>query len=121
MARSLATVHTSATYAVGGLHGEATLLRRLVDRLQPRADDTLIFVGDYVDRGEDSLATIDELRSLATRCHCVFLGGNHDAAWLEVWDRGQFTERPPSLGGLRRACAPGEGLTCEHRRQAHRS
>jgi hypothetical protein len=41
---------------IGGLHGEVTLLRRLLEALVPAVEDTLIFLGDYFDRGEDSLA-----------------------------------------------------------------
>ncbi len=73
-----------ATYAIGDLHGEVSLLRRLLARLRLRAQDTLVFLGDYLHRGEDSRATIAVLRDLEqTRCACVFLRGNHDDSWLE--------------------------------------
>ncbi len=88
----------AATYAIGDLHGEVTLLQRLLTSLPLGADDTLVFLGDYVDRGEDSLATIDALQALAAQQRCIFLRGNHDAAWLEVWDGARFTERPHILG-----------------------
>ena len=86
------------TYAVGDLHGETRLLAKLLDVLRPRATDTLVFLGDYVDRGEDSVGIVLALRRLADTCHCVFLRGNHDAAWLEVWDGHAFVETPHILG-----------------------
>jgi hypothetical protein len=40
-------------------------------------------LGDYLDRREDALATIETLANLAESCHCIFLRGNHDEAWPE--------------------------------------
>jgi serine/threonine protein phosphatase 1 len=68
----------SATYTIGDLHGEVTFLRRLLEHLAPGSDDTLIFLGDYLDRGEDAPTTIETLATLATWCQCIFLRGNHD-------------------------------------------
>ena len=63
----------SSTYAIGDLHGEVTLHTRLLERLAPRQEDTLIFLGDYLDRGENALATIETLTQLRTSCHCSFV------------------------------------------------
>ncbi len=41
------------TFAIGDLHVAIILLRRLLDKIQPTAQDTLVFLGDYVDRGEE--------------------------------------------------------------------
>jgi serine/threonine protein phosphatase 1 len=90
----------STTYAIGDLHGEVTLLRRLLEQLSPGSDDTLIFLGDYLDRGEDALATVETLTTLAESCHCIFLRGNHDEAWLETWNGSAFT-RCPHIPGAR--------------------
>jgi len=83
------------TYAIGDLHGEVTLLRRLLAILPFREEDTLVFLGDYLDRGEDSVATILTLRELQ-RSHraCIFLRGNHEDAWLESWDGATFSHAP---------------------------
>jgi serine/threonine protein phosphatase 1 len=91
----------SDTYAIGDLHGEITLLRRLLDRLAPARRDTLIFLGDYLDRGEDAVQTVETLLALPSSMHCIFLQGNHDAAWLETWDGSAFT-RCPHIAGANR-------------------
>lgn len=93
------------TYAVGDLHGEVTLLRRLLIALPLRDQDTLVFLGDYLNRGEDSAATVATLRALA-RSHraCVFLRGNHEDAWLTHWDGVRFT-RVPDIDGAAKAWA----------------
>lgn len=90
------------TYAVGDLHGEVTLLRRLLAALPLRLDDTLVFLGDYLDRGEDSAATIAALRALERERTCVFLRGNHEDVWLDLWDGASFAH-PPSISGARKA------------------
>src|SRR5271166_1754003 len=59
-------------------------LSRLLEQLAPRQLDTLVFMGDYLDRGEDALATVEMLTKLAESCHCIFLRGNHDEAWLDT-------------------------------------
>ncbi len=87
------------TYAVGDLHGEVTLLRQLLLNLPFREQDTLVFLGDYMDRGENSIATILALAELQRQHpHCVFLRGNHDDAWLETWDGARF-QYPPEING----------------------
>jgi serine/threonine protein phosphatase 1 len=72
--------------AIGDIHGQAALLRRLtstlVSELSP--EDTLLFIGDYIDRGEDSRAVIDLLLEMkALRPNTVFLRGNHEQLMLD--------------------------------------
>jgi serine/threonine protein phosphatase 1 len=83
------------SYAIGDLHGEVTLLRRLLALLPFREEDTLVFLGDCLDRGEDSVATILALQELK-RSHpaCIFLRGNHEDAWLACWNGACFTQAP---------------------------
>lgn len=87
------------TYAIGDLHGEVTLLQQMLQLLPLREEDTLVFLGDCLDRGEDSLATILALRELKqTHPACVFLRGNHEDAWLACWDGARFLRVPDMPG-----------------------
>ena len=70
--------------AIGDVHGCATQLRSLLDALSPRADDTLVFLGDYVDRGPDTPGVIDQLLTLRNTCRVIAIRGNHDQWMLEV-------------------------------------
>lgn len=89
----------AATYAIGDLHGEATLLRRLLERLPLTPSDTLVFLGDYLGRGVDSAATFQELRRIQREhSRTLFLQGNHEAAWLREWDGAAFTGVPDIEG-----------------------
>jgi serine/threonine protein phosphatase 1 len=66
------------TIAIGDIHGCATAFRKLVDAVELRADDTLVTLGDYVDRGLDSRGVLDFLIELTDRCRLVPLLGNHE-------------------------------------------
>jgi serine/threonine protein phosphatase 1 len=94
----------SRTIAIGDIHGEVSLVRRLIETIQPQAEDTIVGIGDYLDRGEDSIATIIYLLELDTHYHCIWLRGNHDAAWLEVWNGERFTH-VPAIPGARKVWA----------------
>jgi serine/threonine protein phosphatase 1 len=49
-------------YVVGDVHGCHRELEDLVDRLDPSADDLLVFVGDLVRKGPDSKAVVEFVR-----------------------------------------------------------
>jgi serine/threonine protein phosphatase 1 len=101
-------------YAIGDIHGEADLLIRLLEAIRidsharPPAAVTLVFLGDFIDRGRDS-ATLLKVFSLADADaeDVKVLKGNHEAALVDVY-RGdeealafwlQFGGRP-TLEGL---------------------
>ena len=68
----------SRTFAIGDIHGHHLELLNLIHAIAPSKDDTLIFLGDYVDRGPDSKAVIDEIIALQGVCQVIMLKGNHE-------------------------------------------
>jgi serine/threonine protein phosphatase 1 len=79
------------TFAIGDIHGDVEALIRLLASF-PEVDetDTLVFVGDYLDRGPHSKEVIAFLRELPSivKARVVTLRGNHEDAWLRVIDKG---------------------------------
>jgi serine/threonine protein phosphatase 1 len=80
-------------YAVGDIHGRADLLAALLRQIEADAADrtaakkTLIFLGDYVDRGPDSRGVIEMLlNGLPAGFDAHFLKGNHEALLLDFLD-----------------------------------
>lgn len=72
-----------ATYAIGDIQGCFTSFRRLLDRItfNPERDE-LWLVGDIVNRGPRSLATVRLIKSLGDSVRLVL--GNHDLFFLAV-------------------------------------
>ncbi len=74
-------------YAVGDIHGERAKLEALLTQLPLTTDDTLVFIGDYIDRGPDSCGVIELILALkSSRPNTVFLRGNHEQMLLDARD-----------------------------------
>ena len=78
-------------WAIGDIHGRLDLLDRLLsaitgsDAVRDGVTSTLVFLGDYIDRGSDSRGVIDRLVTLADDpgFETHFLKGNHEDKMLE--------------------------------------
>lgn len=74
-----------ATVAIGDIHGNLPALADLLAQLNDGigAGDTVVFLGDYIDRGPDSRACIDAILDFRheSRAKVVCLQGNHED-WL---------------------------------------
>lgn len=66
------------TFVIGDIHGGLKALQQILQKAAVTADDTLIFLGDYVDGWSDSAATVSFLIELSKRQNCIFIRGNHD-------------------------------------------
>ena len=80
-------------YAVGDIHGRADLLAALLRQIEGDAEAskaekrTLIFLGDYVDRGPEVRGVIETLvAGLPQGFAAHFLKGNHEALLLGFLD-----------------------------------
>jgi serine/threonine protein phosphatase 1 len=61
-----------------------TALDRVLELVAPKPEDTIVTLGDYVNRGPDSRGVIERLLELGQQCTLVPLLGNHDETFLEV-------------------------------------
>lgn len=86
--------------AIGDIHGCSAAFDLLIEAIQPTNDDTLITLGDYVDRGPDSKGVIDRLIRLGDTCKVVPLLGNHEEMMLEVVRDGKPHQRWLQFGGV---------------------
>lgn len=72
------------SYVIGDIHGCLEELARLMESLPLKSSDRLIFLGDYIDRGPDSMGVINYLLGWRNRqdVDMVFLKGNHEDMFL---------------------------------------
>jgi len=72
-------------FAIGDIHGCISKLERIIDRIDIDAqNDTLVFIGDYIDRGPDPKGVVDfvlDLRKSINRVICLL--GNHEQMFLD--------------------------------------
>jgi serine/threonine protein phosphatase 1 len=85
---------TDRILAIGDIHGCNRRLNLLLDRIRiDPLDDTLIFLGDYLDRGPDARGVINTLLDLKKTCpNLICLQGNHESMFLNYYLRGQDEE-----------------------------
>jgi serine/threonine protein phosphatase 1 len=72
------------TIAIGDIHGCARALEVLLEAISPDKSDTVIPLGDVVDRGPDSRQVIEILLALRDSCHLKPVLGNHEEMLLGV-------------------------------------
>lgn len=94
------------TIIVGDVHGCAGELEDLLDRVAFASGDRLVFVGDLVARGPDSLRVLDIARTVGA----IIVRGNHEQKLLEYESaRGQWLRGQPvpkvEIGKLHRDLA----------------
>ncbi len=67
-------------FAIGDIHGCFDKLVSLMDKIDIDFDhDTLVFMGDYIDRGPSSFEVVEYLIDLGKRApNVIFLKGNHE-------------------------------------------
>jgi serine/threonine protein phosphatase 1 len=78
--------HPPRTLAIGDIHGCHTALGALVEGLKIQPHDTVVMLGDAIDRGPDSRDVIRQLRALGERCQLVCIQGNHEQMLLDALD-----------------------------------
>jgi len=79
---------SARTFVIGDIHGDSAALDRLLARLPSLdADDTVLFVGDYVDRGPDPKGVVERVRAHARAAphKVVTLRGNHEDKWVRSY------------------------------------
>ena len=72
------------TFAIGDNHGGLKALLQVLNKIEVKEEDTLIFVGDYVDGWSESAQVIEFLINVSKKIDCIFIKGNHDV-WCQNW------------------------------------
>lgn len=72
------------TLVIGDIHGFSAIFDTLLEAVAPTSQDSIITLGDYVDRGPDSRGVLDRLIQRFKTGQLIPLSGNHDLLFTEV-------------------------------------
>ena len=72
------SVMRSRYIIIGDVHGCLAELQALLERIDLQADDTVVFVGDLVDKGPDSPGVVRWIREFAEAYPVLLIEGNHE-------------------------------------------
>jgi serine/threonine protein phosphatase 1 len=72
-------------FAIGDIHGCLSKLERIISKTGiDTEEDTLVFIGDYIDRGPDSRGVVDFVLDLKRKIRTIIcLKGNHEQMFLD--------------------------------------
>jgi serine/threonine protein phosphatase 1 len=92
------------TFVIGDIHGRRAQLNLLLEMLPREPNtDTLVFLGDLIDRGVDAPGVVSDVialeREAPAHVHC--LRGNHEQMLLDFLDEGATIWLKPIIGGER--------------------
>src|SRR5690348_111666 len=79
----------SRTLVIGDIHGHLTALEAILRAVGLAKGDTLVALGDYIDRGPDSRGVLDRMVALESECQLIPLLGNHEEMMLASRIRGR--------------------------------
>lgn len=82
-------------WIIGDIHGEISLLDRLLEQVRKYEPERVVFVGDYIDRGPASREVIDRLMNLDMEAYCLM--GNHELMMLDAISGNGFSMSPMEL------------------------
>lgn len=77
---------------IGDIHGGLNGLKQVLKQVNFSGQDSIVFLGDYVDGWSESAGTIEFLIKLSQIIPCIFIKGNHDT-WCEQWLRSGIPDK----------------------------
>jgi serine/threonine protein phosphatase 1 len=98
------------TLVVGDIHGCLANFDALLESIAPTSDDSIVLLGDYIDRGPDSAGVVKRVVSLSRTHRLTALKGNHEQMMLDArgshdkfadWLRNGGDATLRSYGGVR--------------------
>ncbi|MBY5400734.1 metallophosphoesterase family protein [Rhizobium leguminosarum] len=104
------------TFAVGDIHGCIDPLNRMIDLIEAYAPEgTVVFLGDYIDRGPDSKSVLDRIIAGPSEpWRWICLKGNHEDMMVAAYADGQSGAVWLGNGGLETEISYGGRVLPQH-------
>ena len=91
----------SRLFIIGDVHGMSVELLKLIDKLDPQSGDRFAFLGDYVDKGPNSLFALGIVKDALDKFPgSVAICGNHEESAMRLYAKAQ---KQGNWDGLRKA------------------
>lgn len=72
---------------IGDIHGYFHVLQQLLEKINYKPiQDQVIFIGDYINRGPESLKVVSEIKRMVEEEEAIALMGNHEYSLIEFLD-----------------------------------
>ncbi|EJL26173.1 metallophosphoesterase family protein [Brevibacillus sp. BC25] len=72
---------------IGDIHGYFHILKQLLEKINYKPiQDQVIFIGDYISRGPESLKVVSEIKRMVEEEDAIALMGNHEYSLIEFLD-----------------------------------
>ena len=108
---------TMSTFAIGDIHGGLKALTQVLNKLELKDRDKVIFMGDYVDGWSESAQVVQLLIELSQKIDCIFIKGNHDV-WCQNWLKDANDVNPSwFLHGGKETMESYDGFSAEEKKQ----
>ena len=77
-------------FIIGDIHGHILKLEKILSYIKKdlEKEDSIIFLGDYIDRGPSSFEVIEYLIRLSAAYRTIFLTGNHEDMFIRFVNKG---------------------------------
>ena len=72
-------------YAIGDIHGQLDMLKTAVKYIKKNNGTKVICIGDYIDRGPDSLGVLEYLMDPPKNIEFICLKGNHEDMMVDPY------------------------------------
>jgi serine/threonine protein phosphatase 1 len=86
--------------AIGDIHGCDVALETLLTAINPRRADTIVVLGDVVDRGPNTKRCIELIFELQQSCRVISVLGNHEEMFLDAINGGRWQRAWMQNGGI---------------------
>jgi serine/threonine protein phosphatase 1 len=86
--------------AIGDVHGCVHALDAVLEVLEPRVADHLVFLGDLVDQGKESREVLERILDLQLRTQVTLVQGNHEEMMFAARESNEALRYWENCGGV---------------------
>jgi Calcineurin-like phosphoesterase len=86
--------------AIGDVHGCIHALDKVLEVIEPAADDRLVLLGDLVDQGKETREVLDRVLELQGQTQVVLIRGNHEEMMLAARENEKALRYWENCGGV---------------------